>query len=131
MRLFVGKKFKIISKNVVSNAEIIDIQDKFAIVLIDGKRFKMNKEKLINKFSDYEIEKNYKSKSQCENCMEYKNGNCFGKSQICDDFRLAPEISKEELDRWPKNGSVSKSKSNKFLIREYDDMYNKYHEVYH
>ena len=30
-----------------------------------------------------------------------------------------------------KNGSVSRSKSDKFFIREYDDMYNKYHETYH
>lgn len=131
MRLFIGKKFKIITKDSISNAEIIDIQDKFAIVLINGKSFKMDKEKLNNKFSEYELEKNSKSKKQCENCMDYKNGNCFGKSQICDDYRHSPEISNEEKNRWPKNGSVSQSRSNKSLIREYDDMYNKYHEVYH
>ena len=131
MKLFIGKKFKIISKGTVSHAEIIDIEDKFVIVLIDGKRFKMDKEKLINKFSDYELEKKSKSKNKCENCMEYKNGNCFGTSQICDDFRPVPEISKEEMNNWPQNGSVSRTKSNKFLIREYDDMYNKYHEVYY
>ena len=131
MGLFIGKKFKIISNGKVSVAEILGIEEKFAIVLIDGKRFKMDKEKLIKKFSDYEIEKNKKAKNQCKNCMEYKNGNCFGELQICDDFRIVPEISKEERDNWPKYGSVSRSKSDKFLIREYDDMYNKYHEVYY
>lgn len=50
---------------------------------------------------------------------------------LCDDFRPFPEISKEEINSWPKNGSVSRSKSNKFLIREYDNMYNKYHEEYY
>lgn len=131
MSLFIGKKFKILSNNKLLNVEIIDIEDKFAIVLIEGKKFKMDKEKLINKFSDYQIEKNSKSKNQCKNCMEYKNGNCFGKKQICDDFRLSPEISKEEMNNWPKDGTVSKLKSNTFFIREYDDMYNKYNEVYH
>ena len=99
--------------------------------LFISKRFKMDKEKLINKFSNYELEKNSKSKNQCKHCMEYNNGDCCGESQLCEDFRLAPEISKEEMNNWPKNGSVSRSKSNKFFIREYDDMYNKYHEVYH
>lgn len=127
MSLFIGKKFKIILKSAVSNAEIVNIEDTFVIVLIDGKRFKVDKEKLINKLSNYELEKNSKSKSQCKNCIEYKNDNCFGKSQICDDFRLVPEISKEEMNSWPKNGSVSRSKSDKFFNREYDDMYKVYY----
>ena len=129
MKLFIGKKFKIISNGLVSNAEIINIQDKYAIVLIDGKKFKMDKEKLINKFSAYEKEKEKKSKLQenCENCMEYKKGNCFGESQTCEDYRPSPEISKEELDRWPKYGSVSRAKSNNFIIRENNDIYNNYY----
>ena len=129
MELFIGKKFKIISKGIVSNVEILDIENKYAIVLIDGVKFKMDKEKLINKFSEYEKSPKYRNK--CENCMEYKNGNCFGKSQICDDFKISPIISNEEINRWPKNGSVTRSKSDKFIIREYDNMYNKYHETYH
>lgn len=124
MRLLIGKKFKIITKDTISHAQIIDIQDKFAIVLINGKKFKMDKEKLINKFAEYELEKNSKSINQCENCMEYKNGNCGGKPQICDEYRHSPEISEDEINRWPKNGSVSRSKSDKFIIREYDDIYN-------
>lgn len=123
MRLLIGKKFKIITKDTTSNAEIIDIQDKFVIVLINGERFKMDKQKLINNFSEYELEKNSTSKKQCENCMYYKNGDCGGNSQICDEYRHSPEISKEEVDRWPKYGSVSRSKSDKFIIREYDGMY--------
>ena len=71
----------------------------------------------------YELEKNSTSKKQCENCMYYKNGDCGGNSQICDEYRHSPEISKEEVDRWPKYGSVSRSKSDKFIIREYDGMY--------
>ena len=127
MGLFIGKKFKITSNGKTSNAIIIDIQDKFVIVLIEGIKFKMDKKRLIDKFSDNEIEKNSKNINKCENCMEYKKGNCFGESQICEDFRLAPIISKEELDRWPKNGSVSRSKSDKYIIREHDDIYNKYY----
>ena len=126
MSVFIGKKFKIISNGTVSHAEILDIEDEFAIVLIDGKRFKMDKKKLIKKFSDYEVEKNTKSKSQCENCMEYRNGNCIGNKHICEDFRLAPEISREEMDRWPKYGSVSRSRSDKSINREYDNMYEYY-----
>ena len=128
MSLYIGKKFKIISKGISSNVEVIDIKNKFVIALIDGKKFRINKQKLLDIFSDYEIEKNIK---KCKNCIEYKNGNCFGEAKICEDFRLAPKISKSEMERWPKNGSVSRSKSDKSFIREYDDMYNKYHEVYH
>ena len=94
MGLFIGRKFKIISNGTVSHAEIIDIEDKYVIVLIDGKRFKMDKKTLIQKFSDHETEKNMEAKRICENCMDYKNGNCSGMFHICDDFRLAPEISK-------------------------------------
>ena len=131
MGLFIGKNFKIISNGVVSHAVIIDIEDKYAIVLIDGQKFKMDKEKLIKKFSDYEEEKEYKASRRCENCMDYKSGNCSGSSKICNEYRPSPEITSEEKSRWPKNGSVSRSKSDKFFIREYDDMYNKYHETYH
>ena len=127
MALFVGKKFKIITKDSISIAEIIDIQDTFAIVLINGKKFKMNKKTLLDKFSDYELEKNYKSTKQCTNCMEYKNGNCFGSSKICDDFRYSPKISNEELERWPKDGQISRAKSNKYIIRENDNMYSAYY----
>ena len=131
MILYIGKKFKIISKGISSNVEIIDIKDKFIIALINGAKFRMNKQELLDKFSDYEIEKNEKNMKKCKNCIEYKNGNCIGESKICEDFRLAPIISKSEIENWPKNGSVSKSKSDNFFIREYDEMYNKYHEVYH
>ena len=126
MSVFIGKKFKIISNGTVLHAEILDIKDEFAIVLIDGKIFKMYKQKLIKKFSDYEIEKNTKSKSRCENCMEYKNGTCGGMFHICDDFRLAPDISKDEMERWPKYGSVSRLKSDKYINREDDNIYGYY-----
>ena len=115
MILFIGKKFKIISKGTVSNAEILDIEDKFAIVLIDGKRFKMDKEKLIKKFSDYELENNSKSKSQCNNCMEYKNGNCFGFKSICSNYRPSPEISRDEMAMWPKLGDASYYRIHKYF----------------
>ena len=137
MSLSIGKKFKIISNGQVVNIEIIGLDGKFAIILLNGKKFRVHKEKIINVFSDYEIEKNDKHQSKCnfqnkcKYCMEYRNGNCFGESKICNDFRPSPEISKEEVNNWPKYGSVSRSKSDKFFIREYDDMYNKYHEVYH
>ncbi len=128
MELFIGKKFKIISKGKYLYAEIIAIEKDCVVVLINSKKITLDKKTLINKFADYyKREKISKAQKRCENCMEYKNGNCFGSSVICDDFRYTPEISKEEKDRWPKDGSVSRSKSNTFFIREYDDMYNKYH----
>lgn len=132
MNIFIGKSFKFISNGKVFQAEIIDIKEKTIIVLLDGKnRITLDKQKFINKFSDYEVEKNLKEKSICENCMEYKKGNCCGQSEICDDFRYSPEISQEERNNWPKNGSVSRSRSDKAFIREYDEMYNKYHQVFH
>ena len=131
MELFIGKKFKIISDGKTSRAEIIDIKNTYAVVLIDGIKFKMDKAKLLKKFSDYEGEKKFKANRKCENCMEYKSERCSGASEICDDYRPSPEISEEEKSRWPKEGSVSRSRSDKFFIREYDEMYNKYHQTYH
>lgn len=121
MKLFVGKKFKIITKNAILYAEIIDIQNKYAIVLINNKKFKMDKDYIIKMLSEYEQEKTSKTSMKCKNCMEYKNGNCFGKSQICDEFRYAPIISDEEINRW--NKKETKTKINRNIIREYDDEY--------
>lgn len=43
----------------------------------------------------------------CKNCMEMKNGNCFGRNVICEDFRFSPTISKKEMANWPKYGDVT------------------------
>ena len=119
--LYIGKNFNFITKNSYSSAVIIEIQDRYVKVLIDGKVIRLlDKEKLIHKFEEAEQEK--KSKNTCRNCMELKNGNCFGSLQICDDFKPTPEMSKEDLDRWPKKGTVSRSKSDKYIIREHDFM---------
>ena len=126
MSLFIGKKFKIITNGKTLHAEIKHIGDKYVIVSIDDKRFKMDKKKLMQKFSDYEIEKNMEAKRNCENCMDYRNGTCGGMFHVCDDFRIAPDISKDEMDRWPKYGSVSRSKSDKYINREYDNLYDYY-----
>ena len=43
----------------------------------------------------------------CKNCMEMKNGNCFGQDEICEDFRFAPTISAKERANWPQYGDVT------------------------
>ena len=47
--------------------------------------------------------------------MEMKNENCFGASSVCSSYRPSPEISKEEIDRWPKLGDASYYKLHKYF----------------
>lgn len=115
MNLYVGQKIRSITNDLV---EIVDIQGQKVKLLYKGKIYVLNKY-LISKISkelfivDNTIEnkKNINENSErcksCKNCMEMKNGNCFGSSSICSDYRHSPEISKDEIDRWPKIGDAS------------------------
>lgn len=79
-------------------------------------RLKHYKIKNIIKGDINEFYKNYEICKSCNNCMEMKNGTCFGSSSsssVCDDYRYSPEISKDELDRWPKIGDALSFKFNK------------------
>lgn len=38
----------------------------------------------------------------CKNCMLYRSEDCIGKKEICEFYRHAPTISKDEMDNWPK-----------------------------
>ena len=48
--------------------------------------------------------------NSCINCMLYKNETCFGKKEICEDFRPSPKLSTEEIERWPKYGDATRFK---------------------
>ena len=127
MELFIGKKFKVLLRGVVSDAEIIELDNNYAILLVNGIKFKISREKLSKKYSINRTENESIAYKKCKNCMEFKNGNCFGASKVCDEYRPSPEISKEEMSRWPKDGSASRLKSNTFIVREFDDFYTNYH----
>ena len=43
---------------------------------------------------------------------DYRCGQCFGKDQVCPDFRKALTLSEEEKSRWPTEGDA-------FFIREH------------
>ena len=49
----------------------------------------------------------------CKDCMEFKNENCYGDKNICQDYRPSPSISKEEMERWPDIGDALFIKFNK------------------
>ena len=121
MNLYVGQKIKSVTGDLV---KIVDIQGQMVKLLYKGQIFTLNKFLLykINKnlfiVNDEDIENNeninasytnYKVCKNCSNCMNMKNGTCFGSTYtdyICGDYRYSPEISKEELDRWPKIGDA-------------------------
>lgn len=42
----------------------------------------------------------------CENCMEKKNGDCFGAKNVCEFFRPSP-TNIEGKDNWPKYGDAT------------------------
>lgn len=43
----------------------------------------------------------------CKNCIEYKKSECFGKQQLCEDFRYAPNMDDEKRKTWPKFGDAT------------------------
>ena len=149
MDLYIGQKIRSATNDLV---EIVSIQGLKVKLVYKCKEYILNKyilgKYLTNKIGKelFVIDNNTKNNTNmknektvntdescksCANCMEYKNGNCFGLSEICNDFRYSPKLSNEELSMWPKDGQVSRTKSNTFFIREYDCMYNKYNETYH
>lgn len=46
-------------------------------------------------------------KHTCKDCMDYRNGNCFGADKICEDFRFAPTFSRKETENWPEVGDAT------------------------
>ena len=53
------------------------------------------------------VEQEKIDQNTCKNCMELKNGNCFGQTRICEDFRFSPTISAKERANWPQYGDVT------------------------
>ena len=47
------------------------------------------------------------AKHTCRDCMDYRNGNCFGADKVCEDFRFAPTFSSKETENWPTEGTAS------------------------
>ena len=43
----------------------------------------------------------------CKNCMLLKKGDCFGKDNICEDYRYAPDMDDEKRKNWPKYGDAT------------------------
>lgn len=41
------------------------------------------------------------SDNSCNNCMLLKKGDCFGKAEICEDFRYSPSMSISDKENWP------------------------------
>ena len=115
MNLYIGLKIRTIDNDL---AEIVGIQGQNVKLLYKGKIYTLNKY-LINRINkkwfvlDNKIEnkKNVEqsclNRKTCNNCMEMKKGECIGDKSISNDYRPSPEISKDELDRWPKVGDAS------------------------
>lgn len=126
MNLYIGQKIRSITNDLV---EIVDIQGQKVKLLYKGKIYTLNKyliskinkklfildNKIENKIDNKKkINENCESCKSCKNCMEMKNGNCFGSSSICSDYRHSPEISKDEIDRWPKIGDATYFRLHKY-----------------
>lgn len=46
-------------------------------------------------------------KFTCRDCMDFRNSNCFGGNEICEDFRFAYTFSKREMENWPTMGDAT------------------------
>lgn len=133
--LFVGQKFRFRLNYFSSRAEIIEIyDDKVKVLLLDIRKAtiidKKIVEKMIPKSANIKVE-TAEIKKICKNCMLYFNGECCGEKDICSFFKNRPEISSEERSYWPKDGSVSRMKSDNCYVREYDGIYDKYTGEYY
>ncbi len=43
----------------------------------------------------------------CKNCMVMKRGECFGKKNICEDYRYSPRVTEEIKRTWPDYGDAT------------------------
>ncbi|MCI7148071.1 MAG: hypothetical protein MSA45_08060 [Firmicutes bacterium] len=75
-------------------------EEKIIPSTIPGDTTQQKNHQTLNVNSDETIHK-------CKDCMLYRNETCFGSKEICEDFRFAPTIPKEEMDLWPKMGDAS------------------------
>ena len=135
MNLYVGLKLRTINNDV---AEIIEVNEQNIKLLYQGKKITISKKQLYKcniklfvvdkpRENTHKVEKNNlhdtiedeskKFVESCKNCMEFKNGNCIGYGTICCDYRPSPEISKEEIARWPKEGDATYYRTRKFARR--------------
>ena len=135
MELFIGQRFRFRLNYFSSRAEIIEINDKTVkVLLLDIRKAAIVDKKIIegmiSKTANTNVEKT-EIKKTCKNCMLYANGDCCGERTICSDFRNRPIISNEEKSYWPKDGSVSRMKSDNCYVREYDGIYDKYTGEYY
>ena len=46
--------------------------------------------------------------------MSNRRGDCFGRSEICEDFKSVPSITIEEKNNWPKYGDATYYKYYKY-----------------
>lgn len=75
--------------------------------IIGKKLFIINKQYSQNTASQKPLNDSDIPSYTCKNCMEMRKGECFGKSEICEFFRYAPTISKDEINNWPKYGDAT------------------------
>lgn len=99
-------------KDSEGNSYFINVYDKFAQFYILENMEKIsqfNSGEL--KSSDDGIQEENITESgrtyECKDCMDYRNGNCFGAQNICEDFRFSPTFSAEETKNWPTEGEAS------------------------
>lgn len=115
MKLYVGQKLLTIYGDI---AEIVGIYDQTVKLLYKNQVITVKKYLISRIAKSSTIKENTRKHSinteknapkvieSCGNCMERKNGNCFGFGH-CDSYRPSPEISQEEYDRWPKYGDAT------------------------
>ena len=49
----------------------------------------------------------------CNTCMLMKRGECFGKKEICPDYKHSPSVSEKEKENWPTYGDATAFKLGK------------------
>ena len=106
-KLYINHTLKTLTDEYV---KILEIDDDSIVVEYKGKEYTRKKSIIGNKLfiikEDLKVEE-YEVKRSCDSCFYLKNESCFGRSNICEDYKHVVSISKEEAARWPKFGDAT------------------------
>ena len=56
---------------------------------------------------------------RCNNCMILKKGDCFGKVEVCSDYKPIPIVYKKEKEKWPKYGDATMFRLGRHINHRY------------
>ncbi|HZK33486.1 MAG TPA: hypothetical protein VFC60_03200 [Tissierellaceae bacterium] len=100
-KLYINQKLKTAKGEIV---EIVDIKDDKITVLFNGKKHSRHRSIIGYKLFviNEDQDTNEILNRTCDDCFILKKGDCFGRKEICEDFKYVASVSKGYYESWPK-----------------------------